>query len=457
MSTKMITSEDLLLLQQLFRLPTNAVIYDPKQVLSQNSFTTFPVFRRRCDFLATRAPLGINLSGEFVRNNPFEFLLEFNKTVKGIDRERFYYVNNPDGSMRWIFPDDASYPGFLNLYNSQGWKARLFKTVFQWYFKLGQAAQMASGSFTLRAPKSDYAKQSLGSEHSGYSIFTGTVGPNRKAIIELNDGQRSTHFVKVPLSDRAHQLIDNEASILAQLSTKTWRHLALPKPQPAPRGLQLTNIKPAAKLQANDHFGPFHQKALQEMYEHTQTLCSIQQLAGWSESQTCIDDLRALTTTSNDLSLRQVQQLTAALAELKTSIDAAQLIPVALGHGDFTPWNMYLTGDNIHLYDWELAQEQLPTWYDAFHFIIQTHILIKKSNASEILKSIRQLESSIADPQLDFHLHFKLYLLFNCSYYLKMYSQQSPLHQQAHWLVDTWQALVAAAQQARVATLTTTS
>ena len=101
---------------------------------------------------------------------------------------------------------------------------------------------------------------------------------------------------------------------------------------------------------------------------------------------------------------------------------------------------MYIDQNRVYLYDWELASLELPLWYDAFHFIFQQHILIQRSDFATIQNAVDRFRTEFSNQeQACFQRHYTLYLLFNCTYYLHLYACQTPLHMQAHWLVNTWQ------------------
>ncbi|MEO0310982.1 MAG: putative thymidylate kinase, partial [Bacteroidota bacterium] len=48
------------------------------------------------------------------------------------------------------------------------------------------------------------------------------------------------------------------------------------------------------------------------------------------------------------------------------------------------------------------------------------------------------ISAFIHQHQINVQLHYKLYLLYNISYYLNIYANQPQLHQQAHWLMEVW-------------------
>jgi len=53
------------------------------------------------------------------------------KTTKG-----HLYINNPDGTPRWIWPADSEDPDFLMLYNISSFKSKFFMLMVRIIFKL---------------------------------------------------------------------------------------------------------------------------------------------------------------------------------------------------------------------------------------------------------------------------------------------------------------------------------
>ncbi len=55
-------------------------------------------------------------------------------------------------------------------------------------------------------------------------------------------------------------------------------------------------------------------------------------------------------------------------------------------HGDFCPWNMMLDGDQLNIFDWEMAGTY-PLGFDMFTFIFQTSFLLRpKVGISQLIK-----------------------------------------------------------------------
>ncbi|NJN77989.1 MAG: hypothetical protein HC803_06350 [Saprospiraceae bacterium] len=121
----------------------------------------------------------------------------------------YQYFNNPNATMRWVYPKSLKYPSFLTLYNASGLKSKLIRLAFQSAFRFGFKSKLNSGEFRLITTNQNEVKI-LVEEARGeaYSIFTGTVGENRKAIIEVNRNRKTTNFIKVPLGEKSAKLVE---------------------------------------------------------------------------------------------------------------------------------------------------------------------------------------------------------------------------------------------------------
>jgi hypothetical protein len=63
-------------------------------------------------------------------------------------------------------------------------------------------------------------------------------------------------------------------------------------------------------------------------------------------------------------------------------------LPFHISHGDVAPWNAYLSGQKLFLYDWEYSHEQRPPGWDLFHFNFQINSFLKKSKPVELTSRV---------------------------------------------------------------------
>ena len=354
--------------------------------------------------------------------------------------QQFYFINNKDGSMRWIFPANSSHPTFLKFYSASSFIAKSYSLVIKllYSFKLGNVG--TSGNFYIHHLNTLFPEQII-AEFNGeqYAIFTGTVGPNRKVLLAIDKDKETKYFVKIPLQEASKKLVENEVKTLDKLQEASFTHLQIPTTEQS----YLQNIGVFTNIQGKNskrqtNLTPVHIKALQELYAYQAEDIAIQQTACWQQIQSQTIEQK---TPTKDI-FGRLQKL---LTRLKNDIDFQEFIPCAYMHGDFTAWNMYVQDKQLNLYDWELAAPGTPMLFDIFHFVFQTGVLIKHQSFKEIKNTLNEvlqhpiLQSIIAQYDINVDLHYRLYLLYNISYYTPIYQQQKDLHTQAFWLMEVWE------------------
>ncbi len=440
---------DLSILQHLFfDCDENVIVFDPNQVIqeplvSMFVFSDLPTLQQQmaehkdqgfCVFNFSQSELSMeaeNLLG--IINFNFE---------KGIP---FHYINNPDKSMRWIFPASNASPAHLALYNNTGWKAECYKKMTRLVFRLGISKYLANGTFWVQGVETRVHRFFDKKPIDDYAIFTGTVGKDRKAVMALFQKNSCSHFVKIPLTKKAKQLVLQEQKNLNLLQDLDLQHLNFPKITSPKNHLCQSNVKPDHSSK-NTGFNKVHLRALEELYSKTIHSKKITELSVWESINNRIQFLKSNPNIKNDISPSTVQVITYHLQKIIAWLQAEKSFAVALAHGDFTPWNMYETADNIHVYDWEMAKSDMPLLFDAFHYIFQSSILIEQGSFETILAKLQSLkEHSITQKmlqkyKLDWSKCYAFYVVYITTYYLPLYVQQSDLHMQAHWLIDTWKA-----------------
>jgi len=379
---------------------------------------------------------------------PKLIIIDFNRsvTLRFATALEFDFINNRDNTIRWIYDTNHQKPIFLNLYNASGWKGQLFKTALKIAFGLKAKNWLKSGSFRVIANQLFFEQIKLELNQATYAIFTGTVGANRKAVITYEEHGKATQFLKMPLTKKVQHLVDREAFYLKELQKYNFEKLIIPAAKKTGNSVMVSNVKPD-KCLINNELSNVHLAALNELYQQTTERILVQTTEVW---QTIHQDLTNIATGKiwNDLPKEKIERLSIKLKVLAQYFGEITTLPMSIAHGDLTPWNSYLSKEKLHVYDWELA-DRLPILYDAFHYILQTSILVEKLPFSAIQLKLNNLanrpiiKSLLAKFGITFQDAYRFYLLRNTSYYLSRYIQQKDLHVQAHWLVDRWEVALA--------------
>lgn len=445
---------DLKIIQHLyFKNVSSIVIFDPNQQLKGACPIGFKLLvsnNEITDLFCVDDPvrhLIFNLSEKKnwfdIHHDKIENIVYFNQnnsTNSGIEH---FYINNPDGSIRWMYPSTNQAPVFLSLYNNSGWKAKLYKAGVKISFTIGLDKIFSQGYFTFEKMTSTMFDFLPNQFHDDYAIFTGTAGENRKVIVALAAHKHVTTFAKIPLTTKAKALVDNESQQLNYIRALQLVKMTTPNCNGTSENLQLSNIKPISPiLQSN--LTHQHLEAISEYYQKTVQYVNLSSTKAWSEIQSNLRILNDDVVLKNDLNHTKIQSMIHQLNQIVDWLGDQELLSVGLAHGDFTPWNMYLTKEKIQVYDWEMSRTDMPLLFDIFHYIFQNQILIKQGDLTAIkneLRTIRQhkiVEELISKHSINWSIHYAFYLVYITSYYLPLYISQQDLHMQAHWLVDVW-------------------
>lgn len=439
-----IKPEDLRVLVNVLNLPENVIIYDPENNINESIYFVVKTVK---DLLqnAKRYSVCINLSSQRLEYIAFDFIFEIgNKNHKYSDfyPEEMIAFNNPDQSIRWFQLASAQKPNFLNLYNGSGWKAGIFRIATKLCFTLGMKRLICKNNFYLYSKKEAYFEKLMGTNEM--AIFTGTVGLNRKAVAVICQDGKASHFVKIPVSGKSVNLVKFEYDHLKTLSGYDFKFLQIPDASLLGNGVKVSSISQKDVLAATK-FSYAHERALRELYSNTVSKNIFYKTSVYQEVVERIDKLKGRVKCKDyQLCIMKVERLMYNLKVLFHSLNSDRIVPVAYAHGDFTPWNMFVSKNQLGVFDWELANKEQRLLFDAFHFIFQSNILILRQSFCQIKIKIHKLKDSlfVADLeerfQIDFQECYRWYLVYNCSYYLQLYLDQKDLHMQVDWLMDSW-------------------
>jgi len=370
-------------------------------------------------------------------------ILDLSKTKK-LKYQKYFFINNPDRTVRWFFPANNRTPCFLNLYNGSGLKANLFIAASKFLNIVKGLSAITDGQFSIFHKKNESYKSNFSTvSFDDFAVFTGTIGENRKAIISLSSNGKATQFVKVPLTPAALTLVENEFRQLDELGKHDYKITIVPDARYHDAQIMVSNISPHQK-DKNQDWSTIHWKSLAELYKNSYQQKSMIATPFWKTITEGIRFLKKPFSIKNGLSVKEIQSLKILVEQTLKEINPTHLFPLGIGHGDFTPWNMYVGKDRLHIYDWEMSQSEFPLLFDMYHYFFQKGILITRENFQTIWKNIQhQLNDKNAQQLISsYHInqdqHLKIYLLYIVCYYLPKYMAQPRLHDQVHWLVATW-------------------
>lgn len=460
MSRKLIHTSEVNVLKHLIDGPgLLTVVYDPAGALVKDDDSVYLCVKNTQELLAVSLQKAdkklcvLNLTADTIAVKGIDYIVEFNAhhDYAGMKKKSWQYINNPSGTIRWLYPAHISKPWFLAFYNFNYWKAACYKLATKLAFLFRLTRLLSNGELAVYAAEQPLFITSLVNSNnntlkSNYAVFTGTAGPNRKLVIADAGSGRITHFFKIALNEQSGLNVRNEYNALKQLEQMAPANIDFPKAEDINRQtICVSNIKPAVFTETAG-WDKLHTRFLDSLYETGVENTSFTDLSVVNDIKQRLQRIAGQTGLHKTVLANDIYDL---LQHLMTQLtEENPVVRTSFSHGDFTRWNCYQSKDILHVYDWEMSKPDMPLLFDFFHFVVQGSIFSTNAPVPEMRaqlstllaeKSVQQLTHKYA---IDSKLYFQLYLLINCSYYLEVYLEQQVLHREAGWLFKAWHELL---------------
>jgi len=255
------------------------------------------------------------------------------------------------------------------------------------------------------------------------TLSSGTPGPSRKVTACLTDGAGyPIAFVKLGDTGRAIASLQHEFDMMNYVGCRGYESFEIPFVLGYEAGEAFTYIitRPIGNLRPSGYtLLPLHINFLKETYES-------------SAGQHLVDDLvYELASRHDDIRDSLPHEFNAALAESIVYIEDAILhkgIHTQLSHGDFAPWNVYLTPKRLVLLDWESGKISQFPLADAFHFVMQVDLLVKNmSGESSSARSLAegQRVAKLIGADLSYRQIVGLYMAYLVDVILRWFEDRS--------------------------------
>jgi len=346
-------------------------------------------------------------------------------------------VCNTDGSFRWMQPAQNKQADFLNFYAELTSKSKWFGRITRALFNLRVFKFHFKRVINISSKSPLYINELLKElSPSRWSLFTGTVGPNRKLVVYIGKDGGHEGFLKIPLKESAKSLTLNEklmADELGQLKTTYSEFVTAKSIGP---NVYVSNVK-NSQSKRSLVFSQLHYKAVKEWYALTKRVIPFQTS---KEIESAKKQLTAFES-GKSLLFNALQGYSINVLE---SFRPNETLVTTFAHKDFTPWNVYINNNKLGVYDLEMSNFETPILFDIFHFHVQKAIMIDNFSTEQTSLLLQECCKSIKikfiseQYDVDPMRYYSLYLALSCSYYLKVYSQQKDLHQQAQRLLQFW-------------------
>jgi len=224
-------------------------------------------------------------------------------------------------------------------------------------FRSGRPAELASIE--------DFLASALGLPAVEIVATIGPPRPNRKPVLQLFTPDGATvGFAKVGWNGLTRGLVQHEADVLRTLSERGSTRIRFPKVLHLGtwRDLEISILSPLA---------PPAGSLAQRRDPSTVELLELAGL-GRRHSATLSESSYAARTRSRIGAVDQPRRTTYSRALDRIAARGGdQVLEFGWSHGDWAPWNMTPLPDELLVWDWERAGEDMPVLFDAIHYVFQ--------------------------------------------------------------------------------------
>ncbi|MCW2698981.1 MAG: hypothetical protein JWQ45_516 [Blastococcus sp.] len=225
------------------------------------------------------------------------------------------------------------------------------------------------------------------------SMYLGAPRANRKPVLQVLSPQgRTLAYVKVGVDPLTCRLVGDEAAALETLAAAGLRQSTVPAVLHSGRwnGLELLVQSPLPVGSSRGR--PDRDRVVAAQVEVSEIGRTAEgPLAGTPFWAALTERIGGLPDTP----------AARTLADLRTGMEKRfGDVPLRLGawHGDWTPWNTALAGDQLLVWDWERFAAPVPVGFDAVHWMLQTDLVNRLADPSESTRRSLASAPTVLEP-----------------------------------------------------------
>lgn len=356
-------------------------------------------------------------------------------TEKKNPKGGFVKFSNADGKV-WIMPV-VHLALAMGIYQPSAFKGKLIKLFlpyFYWFPKLNWLIDIEFVDVVIDKDVECSIKNVLGIGSFFFSIYEGTPSVHKKMTMQIWQEKQILAYCKLSNSVDVKEILFNEREMLNSLNDKGL-------------GDNIPTCFYCDKIKVGGDDIIFIESTIKSVNskivnsfsdEHLDFLVSLHK-----NTKVKIDYNRSDLAKSIDYLESQLFRFSSSEKECIVSnlervrfFYSASKCEFSLYHGDFTPWNMFLTNEKLFVFDFEYAGATYPPFLDWFHFFTQTAICVNKMNADEIVKQFAKSNVQIKRYCGDVNFLYSVYILDIISKYLKR--EKGELSIETESLMDIW-------------------
>lgn len=323
---------------------------------------------------------------------------------------KYFRISNADGKA-WVLPA-RNMRTALCLYQPGGIKGKLLKALLPCVWRLPFVRSMLSMQCCARPyPELDESiRDAFGLEGDfECAAFEGTPCAHQKTTLQVFRGKNILGYVKISANPAVYRLFQHEQRILEALHVSGMdevpRIVALKELPDGRRILAQTTTK-TLYSDAPHEWGPLMEQFIGRLENATGVTAAFEQTEMAEEI-----GLGVKPESEGPVSALLPERYRIVFERAADRFRGRELA-CCLTHNDFTPWNMYVQGGRLEVFDWEYASFCNPVGMDRCHFLVQSAFFEKRWTAEQVYERIIAPDERRRD-------EYTLYLLSIIARYLR--------------------------------------
>lgn len=330
------------------------------------------------------------------------------------EKIRFIQLKNSVGQS-WLFPANELRSS-LSLFRPSTRKGKLFKAILPFLCEnslLLKLAKVKICEVRLHPSIERIIFQSFGVSRFDFAIFEGSPGVHKKATLKVFCDDCVYGYCKIATTEEVMSIFKREAHILSVL--KSCGVAGVPEVLYCGRSENGAYLFIQSTMMPNttvmvDYNSRIVKDYVEQMNKKTAISCTL------DDSDFNCDVCKGLNMMHH--LPKEDQMLLADTVEMLRSRLVVSRMLFCAYHGDFTPWNSFVSSDGLFVFDWEYAKKSYPPLLDYFHYFTQSCIYDKRWSSSEIWSEYFKVKKRVLSDVSSCDLLYLCYLVSIILFYL---------------------------------------
>lgn len=298
---------------------------------------------------------------------------------------KYYQITNGDGK-QWVMPAENMRVGMM-LYQPSAWTGKMLKALLPWLAWCGivrKKLHIQEVECPIPSSLDRRLQELFGENKLEYAVFNGTPCVHQKQTVQVYSGSRILGYCKRSSNPEIASLFLHERDYLQWLDERKVvcvpRCLACEQ-LPTGEWIFVQSTVKTMRSVAEHVLGLRQFGFLEQLHKKTSVSCSFYDS----------DLYRSLLRIDNCMDRFEIDEqevIRQGYDVVKQYYISSEQHSFSAYHSDFTPWNMFVEGEQLFVFDWEYATRTSVPYLDLIHYLFQSCIFERHAGAEEVYRCL---------------------------------------------------------------------